>query len=55
MIIHGDGRGFKVDPVATEAWRELASDTAAAGSLNDDQKAAVKRRVLDWKQKHALW
>ncbi len=54
-VIYGEGRGFKADQVAAEAWRELAGQTALVGSLTDDQRAAVTAHVLDWKQKHPEW
>jgi TPR repeat protein len=53
-IIYGEGRGVKIDRVAAEAWAELAGETAAAGSLTDDQKATFNTRVLE-KQKHPRW
>jgi TPR repeat protein len=54
-IIYGEGRGFKADPVAAEAWRELAGETEATGPFTDDQKTTVNSRVLDWKLKHPHW
>lgn len=54
-VIYGEGRGFKADPVAAEAWRELAGDTAASVSFSDEEKIAVTTRLSDWKQKHPNW
>src|SRR5579863_2886875 len=54
-VIYAEGRGFKADPVAAEAWRELAGDTATSASFSDEEKFAVTTRLSDWKQKHPNW
>jgi hypothetical protein len=44
----------KPDPVAAEAWRELAG-IKPAQTLTEGQKTAVAARVADWRGKHPGW
>jgi len=55
-VIYEEGRGVKADPVAAQAWRELADASAAASAgLTAAQKQAVAERVADWRSKHPQW
>jgi TPR repeat protein len=55
-VIYEEGRGVQADPVATEAWRELADASAAANAkLTDAQRRAVRERIADWRGKHPQW
>jgi TPR repeat protein len=54
--IYREGRGVPADPVAAEAWTELADPAAPrSADLTADQARALAKQIADWRSNHPAW